>query len=73
MAENTHCMDDNWHFGRTAKTPPMTVSAAKADDERLASLKGHVRTTAVGAQADRHTTMTKAIAEHVNRVCGDEM
>ena len=63
MAENTFYVHDNWYFGRTAKILPMTASAANADDEGLASLKGHVHTTAMGAQANNYTKTAKAIAE----------
>ena len=50
----------------------MTANA-KADDWGLGSLKGHVHTTAMGAQADNHTTTTKAIAECIGRVHGNQM
>ena len=51
----------------------MTASTSKADDEGLGSLKGCVCTTAMGAQADNHTTTTKAIAKCFGRVHGNEM
>ena len=33
----------------------------------------NVHTMAMGAQANNYTTMTKAIAEYVGRVCGNKM
>ena len=55
-----------------AKAPTMTVTT-KADNKGPVSLKGHVCTMAMGTQANNCTTTTKAIAECVDRVCGDEM
>ena len=49
------------------------MTAAKADDKGLGSLKEQQCTIAMGAQADNCTKNTKAIAECVGRVCGNEM
>ena len=49
------------------------MTAAKADDEGLRSLKELMCTAAMGTQADNCTKMTKAIAECVGRVHGNEM
>ena len=48
-------------------------ASTKADEKGLGSLKGHVYTAAMGAQADDYTKTTKAIAEYVGRVYGNEM
>ena len=73
MADNnTHCVHNNWHFGRMAKVPT-TTATAKADDEGLGSLKGHVHATARGTQASNCTKTTKAMAKCVGWVCGNEM
>ena len=49
------------------------TAAAKADNKGPVGLKGHVHTAAMGTQANDCATMTKAIAEHVNRVQGKKM
>ena len=51
----------------------MMTANAKADDKGLGSLKGHVYTMAMGTQANKHTTTTKAIAECVGKVYGNKM
>ena len=58
-------MHNDWCFGQTTKVPMMTATV-KADDKGLASPKGHVRTMAMGAQADNCATTTKAIAECIS-------
>ena len=73
MAENAHCTHDDWHFGRTVKTPTITASAAKTENKGLGSLKGHMHTMAMGTQANNCATTTKIITECVSRVCGNEM
>ena len=73
MAENAHCTHDDWHFGRTVKTPTITASAAKTENKELGSLKGYVHTMAMDTQANNCATTTKIIAECVSRVCGNEM
>ena len=72
MVENTYCTCNDWYFGRTAKAPMMTANA-KADDNGLGSLKGHVHTAAMVTQANNYTWTTKAIAKHVGPVHGNEM
>ena len=69
--KDTFYTHNNWYFGRTTKVPPMT--ATKADNEGLGSLKGHVYTTAMGTQADSYARTTKAISKCVTRVYGNEM
>ena len=69
--DNTYCIHDDWYFGRTAKVPTMT--ATKADDKGLGSLKGQRYTSAMGMQADNYIKTTKAIAKCVGRVYGNEM
>ena len=54
------------------KVPTMTVNE-KADDKGPGSLKGHVCTAAMGTQANNYTRTTKAIAEYVGEVYGNEM
>ena len=68
MANNdTHSVCNNWCFGRMANAPTMTATA-KADDEGLGSLKGHVHIMVMGTQAGNCTKTTKAIAEGAGQV-----
>ena len=69
--DNKSYICNNWYFGKMAKAPMMT--ATKADDKGLGSLKGQQCTAAMGAQADNYTKTTKAIAKCVGQVCGNEM
>ena len=52
---------------------PTITASEKADEKWLSSLKGHLCTAVIGAQADGHTTMSKAIAECIGRVHGNKM
>ena len=49
------------------------MTATKADDKELGSLKGQQCTAAMGAQADNYTKTTEAIAECVGQVHGNEI